>query len=108
MPSGARSTRPNSRSNRRKKVATMLATTVAHIGGAGGGPGWWILFPIAWFLLFWGVIATVLVVGFRRRRAFFRPGRSGESVLAERYARGEVTEQEYRDRLAVLREPPGR
>jgi len=80
----------------------------ANFDGAGHGPGWWILFPIAWFLFFWGVIVTFLVVGFRRRRAYFRPGRSGESVLAERYARGEVSEQEYRDRLAVLREDANR
>ncbi|MBA2273203.1 MAG: SHOCT domain-containing protein [Actinobacteria bacterium] len=33
-----------------------------------------------------------------------RPILSGEAVLAERYARGEVTEEEYRDRLAVLRQ----
>ncbi|HEX2090061.1 MAG TPA: SHOCT domain-containing protein [Actinomycetota bacterium] len=30
--------------------------------------------------------------------------RSGEAVLAERYAKGEISEEEYRQRKAVLRE----
>ena len=65
------------------------------------GPGWWIVFPILWLTAF------VLVASFfwRRRRGWWACGvGSGESVLAERFARGEITDAEYRDRLSVLRE----
>lgn len=60
--------------------------------------GWWVLFPIG-FGLFW-----LLVLGgggyliWRRTR----PGGKAEAVLAERYARGEIDEEEYRERLSVL------
>ncbi|MEV5708273.1 MULTISPECIES: SHOCT domain-containing protein [Actinoallomurus] len=65
----------------------------------GGGHGWWPVIPLA-FGLFW-----LLVLGgggyllWRRAKS---PG-GAESVLAERYARGEIDEEEYRERLAVLR-----
>jgi putative membrane protein len=65
------------------------------------GPGWWIVFPILWLAVF------VLVASFawRHRRGWWACGvGSGESVLAQRFARGEITDAEYRDRLAVLRE----
>ncbi len=65
----------------------------------GHGPGWWFLIP----LLFWGTIIFFLVRGFRRWGRFGPTWRSGEAVLAERYARGEIDADEYRDRLTVLR-----
>lgn len=75
-------------------------TTALTLGAH--GPGWWIVFPI----LFW-VAAAALVATFfwRRRHGWCAPTRvSGEAVLGERYARGEITDAEYRQRLAVLRE----
>jgi len=66
------------------------------------GPGW-AFGP--WLGLIWlGLWAAVIVFLVRRRRGWWQGGRSGEDVLAERYARGEITEQEYRQRRAVLRE----
>ncbi|MCO5993175.1 SHOCT domain-containing protein [Actinoallomurus rhizosphaericola] len=65
----------------------------------GDGPGWWPVIPLV-FGLFW-----LLVLGgggyllWRRTKT---PARA-ESLLAERYARGEIDEEEYRERLAVLR-----
>ena len=74
----------------------MTVTQLAHPYGPGWGPGpWFLLFP----LTFW--VLVILGVLFARRR--FR-GRPGESVLADHFARGEITEAEYRARLAVLRE----
>ncbi len=59
----------------------------------------------SWFpfvpLFFFGLWIVVFVVARRRWGRGCRP--SGESVLAERYARGEIDEQEYRERRAVLR-----
>jgi putative membrane protein len=72
----------------------MLAAWHGHDWG---GP-WFLLIPLLWI----GLIVTLALV-FRHR---WRPWRGGpaEAALGERYARGEITEQEYRQRLAVLRE----
>ncbi len=56
------------------------------------------------FPLFWLAVIAGLVLLFRRRQWGHWHAGSGEAVLAERYARGEITEQEYRERIAVLRE----
>lgn len=88
----------------------MLSTLVSHpVGyGWGWGPGpWFLLVPLFWF----GLIALFFVIGGRRRRRSWAgwdgPGGprgtgSARSVLAERYARGEIDETEYRARLEVL------
>jgi putative membrane protein len=56
-----------------------------------------------WFLVV-RLVVLVLVVGaivyFARRWR----GRQGERTLRDAYAKGEVNEAEYRERLAVLRE----
>lgn len=77
----------------------LAAEVLANQGDAGG---WWPIFPLFWLLL-WGVVIFAL---FRSRRGWARwqGAPSPESVLGERYARGEITENEYRDRLKVLKE----
>ncbi len=75
----------------------VLAERGGEFGAAGG---WWPLFPLLWFAL---IVGAFFFFGARMRRGMHnRPFQSGEAVLAERYARGEVTEDEYRERLAVL------
>jgi putative membrane protein len=60
-----------------------------------GSPGpWFLLVP----LLFWTLVVVAVVLARRRWR-----GRTGEAVLREAFARGEVGEADYRERLAVLR-----
>ena len=55
------------------------------------------LFPLFFF------VVLLLVFGpWRRRRRWHGP--TGEGVLAERYARGEIDEDEYRSRRQVLRD----
>lgn len=68
------------------------------------GPGWWVVFPVFW-LLFFGALVLFFAFG-RRRGCRGGGGWTGESRLAERFAAGEIGEQEYRERLAVLREKP--
>ncbi|HSJ51608.1 MAG TPA: SHOCT domain-containing protein [Actinomycetota bacterium] len=70
---------------------------IAHWTGWGGGP-WFLLFP-----LFWLTVIVVALVLFRRGRAGWHHQRPGESALAERYARGEISLEDYEQRLAVLR-----
>ncbi len=81
------------------ELVTAAGVAAAH---AGWGPGpWWPIFPIFW-ALFWGVLIFAL---FRfRGRVWARRSHSAADVLAERYARGEISVQEYRERLRVLQE----
>ncbi len=84
---------------------TLLASDTAQVLLAhnGDGPGnWWPIFPILWLLVI-GAIVTTVVLTRRRNHAFAGP-RAGEARLAERFAAGEITEQEYRERRAVLKE----
>ena len=73
-------------------------------GWGWGHHAWWPwggLMMVGWWLL----IAALVVMAVK---AVARPGRayslSAEETLAERYARGEIDEQDYRARLGVLRE----
>jgi len=64
-----------------------------------GGPGWWLVFPI----LFWVLVLSVI-----GRIAYHRsPGRSArssaEQILAERFARGEIDAEELQQRRNALR-----
>lgn len=70
--------------------------------GPDGPGGWWVVFPIAWFLIIAGAVTVAVIVARRRGRMVGR--RAGERRLAERYAAGEIDEEEYRSRLATLKE----
>jgi putative membrane protein len=75
---------------------------MGHYGnGMGGFPG---LMGVGG-LLFWAlvVVGVVVLVRHLARGGSTTPRRTAEDVLAERFARGELTEQEYRDGLDVLR-----
>ncbi|WP_078964083.1 SHOCT domain-containing protein [Streptomyces durhamensis] len=76
-----------------------------------GASGWgWFAMPVG-IVLFWVLLITLDVLLYRSRaprergnRASSRhPGTSPEQLLAERFARGEIDEDEYRRRLTVLR-----
>ena len=84
-------------------MITTLATTAALTADRwhGDRPDFWWIFPILWFLIIAGaIVAAVTVV--RRNREVAGP-RAGEAVLAQRYAAGEIDDEEYTARLAVLR-----
>ncbi|WP_411122558.1 SHOCT domain-containing protein [Streptomyces sp. x-19] len=92
--------------------------------GHGGGGGWGWFAATVGMVLFWALVITVGVLLFR---ALSRSGPAGdgepgrghpgwhpagpppggppdaERILAERYARGEIEDEEYQRRLAVLR-----
>ncbi|MEU7139118.1 hypothetical protein ABZ942_06685 [Nocardia sp. NPDC046473] len=78
----------------RPEVMTFLADH--YDGGWHPWPFFWI-FP----LLFW--ITFITLAFFARRRFIGRE--SGVGTLRTAFARGEITEDQYRSRLAVLREP---
>ncbi|MET8765642.1 SHOCT domain-containing protein [Streptomyces sp. NPDC004658] len=76
-----------------------------------GGWGWFAM--SVGMVLFWALIITLGVLLYRslarpgedRDPAGSRlPGTSPEQLLADRFAHGEIDEDEYRRRLSVLRE----
>lgn len=72
-----------------------------HWGDMGGwGWGGW-LAATAMMLIFWGGLAAVVLLALRR------PGdghtSEPERILAERFARGEIDEDEYQRRRRALR-----
>ncbi|MEZ0090911.1 SHOCT domain-containing protein [Streptacidiphilus sp. EB129] len=88
-----------------------------HMGGWGGWGGWGLgLFALlALLVLVCVVLLTVAVVRYLGRSAQHRApqpesatvGRpTPEQLLAERFARGEIDDEEYRQRLETLRRPP--
>lgn len=88
-------------------VAASMLT--AHIGHRFGLGWWFLLIPLLLILLF---VVLLLVFGRRWRRGWadgdgsggrVSPARQAEATLAERYAKGDIDEVEYRARLEVLR-----
>jgi putative membrane protein len=70
--------------------------------------GWdWFAMSIGSVLL-WALLVAIAVLLYRNLNRTHdlphtRPVASPEQVLADRFARGEIDEDEYRNRLAVLR-----
>ncbi|MEW2355300.1 SHOCT domain-containing protein [Spirillospora sp. NPDC029432] len=96
-------------------MLTTMATALAHPGpwnedGPAGAPAWWPVFPIS-FGLFWVAVAVGAFYLLRRRTAHTAtaaaaasdPAGPARTILAERFARGEIDEDEYQARLAALR-----
>jgi putative membrane protein len=82
--------------------------------GNGWGWGGWFMMAVM-MAVFWGLVIAGVVALVRYTGGFHRAGRPdeplalpgagrAEDVLAERFARGEIDEDEYRRRQAVLRE----
>lgn len=71
--------------------------------------GWGYVLMVISFVLFWGAIITAIVLfarsigpGNRSQNPASGAGHA-EDLLAERFARGEIDEDEYTSRLNVLR-----
>jgi putative membrane protein len=82
-------------------MTTVLTGLPLAASGAGDdwGHPWWPL-----WLLFWAALIGTAVWLISRRRG--RPGapfQTARELLAERYARGELSGQEYRERLDELK-----
>lgn len=76
--------------------AYSLATVLAdwHHNGS----HWWVVFPI----LMLAIIIALSVLLWRRRPGPPDSGDSAKRILSERFARGEINADEYRERLAQL------
>ena len=106
---------PTERNSMSVPLVAAAATHLSahHPGGWGGGPGfgWWFwLIPLFWIVLI-GVLFAVFGRRWRRAAAAngYGPGgrrspaQQAEATLAERFAKGDIDETEYRARLEVLR-----
>ncbi|SDM72888.1 SHOCT domain-containing protein [Allokutzneria albata] len=65
-----------------------------------GWPGF--LFMIVSMVVFWGGLLAVVLTVLRHLRLADPPRREAERILAERLARGEIDEEEYRHRRETL------
>lgn len=70
-----------------------------HDGGWGG----WVMMSLS-MLVFWGLVAWGVITVLRGNAHSREP----ERTLADRFARGEIDEEEYRRRSAALRAETGR
>ena len=73
------------------------------------GDGWWWIMGVGLLVIIALVVVVVLALqGSKGKNATSPPSestrRSAEDVLAERFARGEIDESEYRRRRDALRE----
>jgi putative membrane protein len=71
--------------------------------GWGWGPGWWIVGSFLW-IVFW-VVVIVVLIGLLRGRRTPGEGRSmtpALRILEERYAKGEISREEFLERRSVL------
>ena len=69
------------------------------------GIGWWMIFGGIWMVVFWGVIIGLVIWGIRSltdRRG--TPSESGGplGIAERRYARGEISKEEFNDIKATL------
>jgi putative membrane protein len=77
----------------------MTTTFLDLVASGNGDHGWWIVWPFVWLAAIGALVWLVL----RRRRGDGPAGVDrAREILAERFARGELTVDEYRERLGQL------
>jgi putative membrane protein len=81
---------------------TTIAALPLLTQGDGWNHDWWPVWPIFWLALI-GVTVWLIVRGRNRRHD---PLDRAREILAERYARGELSGEEYRARLDELQRGP--
>ncbi len=78
-----------------------------EFGNQGWGAGGWIFMAVAmvifWAIVVFGVIALVRYVGHNHRNDPSIP-KDPESILKERFAKGEIDEESFRKSIATLKE----
>jgi uncharacterized membrane protein len=79
-------------------ILTALSTSLMAFVGA----GWFLAAPLFWLLL---IVGIVLLVRSGRRPPWSGGGReTGIDVLERRFAEGELSLEQYRERRSVLEE----
>jgi putative membrane protein len=86
-----------------KTVNVLAALPLLGSGSDEWGHPWWPL-----WLLFWAALIGTTLWLIVRRRNRRDPYDNARALLAERFARGELSGEEYRGRLDELRRPSKR
>lgn len=66
-----------------------------------GGMGWWMVFGGIWMVLFWGGIIALVVWGIKKLTERGGSGTGGTDkrdpldIAKERYARGDISKEEF-------------
>jgi putative membrane protein len=76
----------------------LLAAVPLLTQGDDWGHGWWPLWLVVWA----AIIGTLAWLVFKRRDHRGDPLEGARALLAERYARGDLSAEEYRERLDEL------
>jgi putative membrane protein len=80
-------------------MTLALTPLLASVGD--DGEHWWIVAPFFW-ALWLAVLGTIVFLVFRGRRRWSEDSRA-KAILAERFARGEISTEEFRERMDALR-----
>ena len=64
--------------------------------GSGEGMGWWMLVGSVWFVFFWAIVIWA-VVRLTSRDGGSGSGQTAIEVARQRYARGEITKEEFEE-----------
>jgi putative membrane protein len=70
-----------------------------------GFGGWWIMpviMIVFWGLIIWGIVALVISAGRRNVKQDNINKESPMDILSVRYARGEITKEEFEERKRVI------
>jgi putative membrane protein len=76
-------------------------TFTSLVASAGDHDDWWIWAPFFW--VFWLVVLATIVWFVTRRGRWWNRSDRPKAILAERLARGEISIDEFRERIAELR-----
>jgi len=61
------------------------------------GMGWWMGFGVVWMVIFWGGLIALIVWGIKKltERNGSSSKRDSLDIAKERYAKGEISEEEF-------------
>lgn len=70
-----------------------------------GDWGWWMIIGSTWMVIFWGLLIWGAVVLFQRSNREVSGGQGDDpvAILERRYARGEITKEEFEEARTTLR-----
>jgi len=60
---------------------------------SGAGMGWWMFIGSVWFVVFWGIVVWAILKV--TSRGGFQDQASALDIVRRRYARGELTREEF-------------
>jgi putative membrane protein len=72
------------------------------------GMGWWMVFGSLWFVVFWGIVIWAVVKVVNRNEGGSRDADSAIDIASKRYARGEISREDFERIRRDLSSQPGK